>query len=455
MLLAVSTLVAAACQGDDSDDDGARPTARPTGTADGTTMDSTTDGTQGATAAATAGTAAPTASTLEPGPAGPGCAAVATDDASALTLGEVIAATPELSRFAAAWEQAGTADRLVEDGPITVVAPTDAAFDALDPAVRDMLTADPTGALARVLDLHVVSGDHPLAALTTAGTVSGPAGNLTATDVGGAVLIDSGGGPATVTCRDVVVANGRLHLVDGVLLPPPADTQAVGGSQLFRVDVATGAATSVGAFGEELGVLDVVATDDATLLGLTDSAELITFTPDAPDAPTGRVPVTGVEGATLLGLDQTDDGSLLGVTDLSRLYRIDPATGAATPVGGALDPGIDDLGVAVDADATGLVRLLVATGTDLTVDPVTGSVVATGPPPAFADGAANAGAPARVVAASSWGGELLAVDATTGTLCRLGADGTLTTIGPLDVVLTDGAGLDASPDGTLYLTVPG
>jgi hypothetical protein len=60
-----------------------------------------------------------------------------------------------------------------------------------------------------------------------------------------------------------------------------------------------------------------------------------------------------------------------------------------------------------------------------------------------------------VLAIASTPAGLLAVEGTTGNLVRLGADGRLTTIGPLGVGLTDGAGLDATPDGTLYLTVPG
>ena len=104
---------------------------------------------------------------------------------------------------------------------------------------------------------------------------------------------------------------------------------------------------------------------------------------------------------------------------------------------------------------TAVAVALVATGTDLTIDPDSGAVLVTGEMPAFAEGDPNSGVPARIVAAATTGEELLAVDATTGALARLDEDGSLTTIGSLGVVLTDGAGLDATPNGELYLTVPG
>ena len=44
------------------------------------------------------------------------------------------------------------------EGPFTVFAPVDAAFEALDPATLDAALADPTGLLTTVLTYHVVPG---------------------------------------------------------------------------------------------------------------------------------------------------------------------------------------------------------------------------------------------------------------------------------------------------------
>ena len=454
-------MLAAACSGDD---DGAATTSP----ADTAALDAT--GVVEGTAAAAdrpvsvpagdetvapstqpAATATPVALT----PTGEQCGLLALDTAGDDTLGALVASTPELSTLAALVDAAGLASLLADPGPTTLLAPTNAAFDALDPQTRDAIEADPSGVLARVLGLHVLDGAYPVGVLVAGGPVAGAAGTVTAISTDGRTVVDAGGGSATIGCQDVPTTNGVLHLVDRVLMPPPVDTESVGGSQLALVDPATGAATASGAFGEELGVLDVVAIDDATLVALTDGAELVTFSPASPATPTARVAITGVEGATLLALDRTPDGALVGITDLSGVYRIDLGTGVGTPVGPGLDPGVDDLGVAADVGADGLLRLVVATGLDVGVDPATGAVVASGPPPAFGPDDPHAGVPARLLAIASTSGGLVGIEGTTASLVRLGEEGRLTTIGPLGVGLTDGAGLDATPDGTLYLTVPG
>ena len=71
---------------------------------------------------------------------------------------------------------------------MTVFAPTNAAFDALDPATRDALLADPEGQLATLLSRHVVAGDRPLADLVDQGTFQSGAGTVTASAAGALVL---------------------------------------------------------------------------------------------------------------------------------------------------------------------------------------------------------------------------------------------------------------------------
>ena len=54
-------------------------------------------------------------------------------------------------------------------------------------------------------------------------------------------------------------------------------------------------------------------------------------------------------------------------------------------------------------------------------------------------------------------GELYGVDAATGNLVHQSPPdaGLLTTVGPLGIVLTDGASFDISPDGQALIAVPG
>ena len=82
------------------------------------------------------------------------------------------------------------------------------------------LLADPPGALTDILTIHVVGGESLSSAdLVEAGTVGGLNGELTIAADGDAVTVDAGGGPATVVCADVPVANGTVHIIDTVLLP--------------------------------------------------------------------------------------------------------------------------------------------------------------------------------------------------------------------------------------------
>jgi len=386
----------------------------------------------------------------------PGATAAELADA---TIADAVDAVPSLSTLAGALDAAGLTPDLAGHGPVTLFAPTDAAFDALDPAERDALLSDPAGALASVLSLHVVADaaatSDDLAAAGGVPTAAGAPLAVTAGD--GAVVVDSGGQVATVTCPDIEVANGVLHLIDAVLLPPPVDTQAVAGSLLYTVDVESGAVTLVGSFGSELGVLGITATADGDLVAVTDRPQLISFPPTDPAALTSRMPVSGADGTTLLAIDvRPGIGELLAFSDAGVLYSIERASGTATPVGDGLDPPLDDPGFGFDVDAGGTVRVVVATGTSVRIDASTGAVTATDPAPAYAAGDVNDGVAPRVVAlASAPAGDPLVVDAATASLARLGADGSLTTIGPLYVSLTDGASLDVGADGTVYLAVPG
>jgi hypothetical protein len=83
------------------------------------------------------------------------------------------------------------------------------------------------------------------------------------------------------------------------------------------------------------------------LFGLTADNTLLSFDPNQPTQ-TRRVGITGVDG-TLLGIDfRPANGLLYGVTDTNNLYRIDTKTGAASFVSalslsfnGGLQSGVD------------------------------------------------------------------------------------------------------------------
>ncbi len=124
---------------------------------------------------------------------------------------------------------AGLVDTLSGKGPLTVFAPTNAAFAKLPSGTVDTLVKpESKQALTGILTYHVVSGKlnaSDLAAQIKSGngkatlkTVAG--GSLTAAmDGSKLVLTDAKGGKSTVTIADVNQSNGVIHVVDTVLMP--------------------------------------------------------------------------------------------------------------------------------------------------------------------------------------------------------------------------------------------
>ncbi len=129
----------------------------------------------------------------------------------------------------AAVKAAGLVDTLKGDGPFTVFAPTNEAFNKLPAGTLDtLLKPENIDQLKKVLTYHVVPGlvtsKELIAMITKDGgkteikTVEG--GTLTAMlDGSNVVLKDEKGGTATVTQADVMQKNGVIHVVNAVLLP--------------------------------------------------------------------------------------------------------------------------------------------------------------------------------------------------------------------------------------------
>lgn len=118
----------------------------------------------------------------------------------------------------AAVQAAGLVDALKGEGPLTVFAPTDDAFALLPEGTVEALLADlPT--LTDILLYHVVEGK------VMAADVLGLDGKMVATLLGKSVdiMIDGGMvmiGDAQVIITNIEAANGVIHVIDAVLLPP-------------------------------------------------------------------------------------------------------------------------------------------------------------------------------------------------------------------------------------------
>lgn len=120
-------------------------------------------------------------------------------------------------------EAAGLVETLQGEGPYTVFAPDDAAFETLPAGTLDTLLEEPEGQLRDILTYHVVSGEVMAADVLemdgqSVETVNGA--ELTVNVDGDMVtLTDVAGDTVNVTATDVEASNGVIHVIDGVLMP--------------------------------------------------------------------------------------------------------------------------------------------------------------------------------------------------------------------------------------------
>lgn len=153
-------------------------------------------------------------------PFGPGCAAVPADGAGSFggmakdPVATAASNNPVLSTLVTAVTEAGLGDTLNTTPDITVFAPTNDAFAAMDKATLDKAMADPKGLLTTVLTNHVVAGR--LAPDQVAGEHETLAGTKITVEGSGE---DFSVGEAKVVCGDVQTANATVYIIDGVLLP--------------------------------------------------------------------------------------------------------------------------------------------------------------------------------------------------------------------------------------------
>ena len=255
-------------------------------------------------------------------------------------------------------EAAGLADTL--DDPantFTIFAPTDAAFQALDndgddttPTTADLLNDIP--ALTRILQYHVINGDVDSSTVSALITDAGdePATvpsilvdgdvtqNLTfsTSDTGNFGIAVNGVDLESVDLVAEADAAGRVHVINSILIPPPApevvtpdpdpDPNPGGSGVTEGAGTAQAALESAGTFGAFLPIFGGETYDDPvnvwTVFAFTDASIPAGVTPDIQNhvfvggalteaellangeiTTNGNVtfPVTGSEGAVLVG----------------------------------------------------------------------------------------------------------------------------------------------------------
>jgi transforming growth factor-beta-induced protein len=113
--------------------------------------------------------------------------------------------------------EAGLADVLAGDGPLTVFAPSDAAFAKLPSGtVESLLKPENRDQLVAILTYHVVPGRVYARDAVTAGTAKTVNGQTIAINIdGGSLTVDS----ANIVATDIDASNGVIHVIDQVILP--------------------------------------------------------------------------------------------------------------------------------------------------------------------------------------------------------------------------------------------
>ncbi|HEY9113115.1 MAG TPA: fasciclin domain-containing protein [Bacteroidales bacterium] len=124
---------------------------------------------------------------------------------------------PNFSILVQAVVKANLVDALSAEGPYTVFAPTNTAFEALFSALKvDGINALTAEQLSPILLYHVVSG-NVLASQVTSGMVPTLNGkDLTVVANGSGVSLNE---TTNVIATDVQGTNGVIHVIDAVLLP--------------------------------------------------------------------------------------------------------------------------------------------------------------------------------------------------------------------------------------------
>jgi uncharacterized surface protein with fasciclin (FAS1) repeats len=136
-------------------------------------------------------------------------------------------AAGSFTKLAEALTSADLVETLQGEGPFTVFAPTDEAFEAFEEANPGVLADLTTEQLTGILTYHVIAGDVASSALKEGGVAMTVAGSPVAFELeGGATILGGEGSSAAITMTDIECTNGVIHVIDAIILPPADDIVA-------------------------------------------------------------------------------------------------------------------------------------------------------------------------------------------------------------------------------------
>ncbi len=129
----------------------------------------------------------------------------------------------------AAVKAAGLVSTLKSEGPFTVFAPTNDAFENLpEGTVETLLKPENKALLTTILTYHVLSGRYTAQTLMKEVQFSGGKKNFktvsgdkitVATNGNNLMIEDENGKVANITVKDVMQSNGVIHVIDAVITP--------------------------------------------------------------------------------------------------------------------------------------------------------------------------------------------------------------------------------------------
>jgi uncharacterized surface protein with fasciclin (FAS1) repeats len=134
------------------------------------------------------------------------------------TIAEIVAQDTAFSTLELALDTAELVDDLDGQGPFTVFAPTNQAFEALPEGTLDTLLANVQSRLTPILLYHVVGEELMAVELTGRDSVSTLEGSaIQLAVVNGDLVLN---GTVMVVTADIEAENGVVHVIDAVLIPP-------------------------------------------------------------------------------------------------------------------------------------------------------------------------------------------------------------------------------------------
>lgn len=123
-------------------------------------------------------------------------------------------------------KKAELVETLKSEGPFTVFAPNNGAFEKLDAAtVESLQMPENKAALANILTYHVVPGTHTTAALKVMAqkgeSLTSVQGQMLMPilEDGKLMIQDATGGKVALETSDVISSNGVTHVITSVLMP--------------------------------------------------------------------------------------------------------------------------------------------------------------------------------------------------------------------------------------------